>query len=458
MKRAPVSMIEAVALARSQFVAFACASIGRCGCHSPARFFLVENPALFEEFGRQWVVSCVRKVGSTLSLHATCTPVCDIWMRPGSTDYYFKAATRVDVFIGLSATLGVVWCKCWTASEAPPRMADWLAVNRPLGGGDGGDGDGNGMGMFLVTSKSSEALGCVLDCAKRTVELLIYPQEGAKCLESGFWVANRKWVGVAVTSSRETLTNLVVWKMEKGVASPFERAGVCLKLTVPIEVCGATFSPFNPCGDELVVIGASFAADGSGCLYFVDLEKSVLAGTEAVITHTLALPEPAFDLLWAAPDTILTMHFCNHGIGVYNTKTREQRVFPHLVYQKLECIPPAHFSLTPRDPQRSTVREVYSTSDTRHRLCKIHREGTDPDWNVDSTDPGIYASLVPKSPSSASGEETAQMQLSVHDAITGKSIAIVTIMVRITLHSTGIQFFQLGSRVGDGSCITITAS
>ncbi|KAH3714132.1 hypothetical protein Pelo_19360 [Pelomyxa schiedti] len=125
------STIEAVVDARSQFVSFACASIDRCGRRSPARLFLVENPAAFEEFGRQWVVGCARRVGTTLSFRATRAPVCDIWTPEGRC-YYFKAAARVDVFIGLSATLGVVWCKCWTTSEAPLRMGDGWAVERDL--------------------------------------------------------------------------------------------------------------------------------------------------------------------------------------------------------------------------------------------------------------------------------------------------------------------------------------
>ncbi|KAH3722914.1 hypothetical protein Pelo_18379 [Pelomyxa schiedti] len=307
--------------------------------------------------------------------------------------------------------MGVVWCKCWTTSEAPPAVGNGWAVKRSLGGGGGGDG----MGRFLVTNLSWKA----------AVVPLVHPRE--ESFVYGYWVDNHKWLVVAVNPYWETLTEVVVWKIDE--VTPSVRAvGICLKFPVPVAVTGATFSPFNPGGDELVVMGASFEGDGSGChLYYVDLKKSVESGTTAVVTHALALPEPASDLLWAAPDTILTMGSISCGIKVYNTKTREQEgVFPYSTYQNLECIPPAHFSLMVRDPQRSTVREVYSTSDTRHPLCKIERRELDTDWCVHSTDPGIYA-LLQRCPACSEGQHRTQLQLSVHDAITGQSIAIVTL-------------------------------
>ncbi|KAH3758589.1 hypothetical protein Pelo_9596 [Pelomyxa schiedti] len=61
---------------------------------------------------------------------------------------------------------------------------------------------------------------------------------------------------------------------------PVSRNGVAVERKVPIGGFGARFSPFEPCGDQLVFVGDTIWVDWlqRGLILFVDLEKSVAAG------------------------------------------------------------------------------------------------------------------------------------------------------------------------------------
>ncbi|KAH3714297.1 hypothetical protein Pelo_19195 [Pelomyxa schiedti] len=351
--------IDPVVDARSQFVAFACASIERCARSSPAARSLADgNPALLAEFGRQWVAGCARQVGATLAVKRG-DPA-------GESEDLWIYSTRVAVIMGLSATLGVVWCKCWTCTT-PIIGGNWV-VEMPLGAD----------GMFLMKGKYNKRTGCVIDVGScgcggnwsanprldsavslpRVVELKRRDPPSWIYISGGFWVRNNKWL---VLVEHEHM--LTVWRMDVERALPVGD-GLCLNSEVTIKCFGSMFSPFNPSGDELVFSDGNEHYFSDPCLYFVDLVKSIEAGV-VVITNSLRLPEDwVFDFIWAAPDTILTMNRADSGAGVYNTKTREKTLFPNANW--MHSISPGHFAVLHQDSAGDKFAKVYMASDVSH--------------------------------------------------------------------------------------------
>ncbi|KAH3743896.1 hypothetical protein Pelo_14720 [Pelomyxa schiedti] len=386
--------IESVIDARSQFVAFACASIQRCATAQPppqqtttttpaASFFYRENPALFAEFGRQWVAGCSRQVAATL-------------IRSQSRDTWPCVVTRVNVFVGLSATLGVVWCAAWT----PPRsvlatavpIGDWT-VHRTLGDD-----------RFLVT-------GGVIDRSGGVVAPLEVPARDV-LPAYGVWVGNHKWLVCA-----DPGIEMAVWRMGEGGAQVGGGPSL-VTCTAPMYGVGARFSPFDPFSDELVAVGQG--DDGSARLSFINLEKSIISGVSEV-TATRILPQSRpFDLVWAAPDTILTLHMGGDN-RVYNTKTGELHVFPLEKYKGVDFLSPSHISALLQDTTgRCKVADVFSASDLCHPLPQMECWESDPASRIHVTDPGIVAVQM------ASDNSKNQGRVAVHDSITGKSIVILS--------------------------------
>ncbi|KAH3767322.1 hypothetical protein Pelo_804 [Pelomyxa schiedti] len=152
-----------------------------------------------------------------------------------------------------------------------------------------------------------------------------------------------------------TTEKLVVWRVNRGVPVCH---GFDVTRTVPLNESGAKFSPFDPCGDELAFVGGSQSA----VISFVNLERSIDAGVTVKARECLSLPHPnPFDLIWASPNTIITLHCILSGriFTVYNTMTGNFRSFPFAKYLNLLTVPPAHVAVQKKGAATS-VREILS--------------------------------------------------------------------------------------------------
>ncbi|KAH3714325.1 hypothetical protein Pelo_19167 [Pelomyxa schiedti] len=289
------------------------------------------------------------RVGSTLLF-----PRERDWSRPEG-----PISIRVNVFIGLSATLGVVWCTAWTLSAELGSDAYW-SVQHTLGDD-----------KFIAHNMGH--LPRVIDNTGRVLAVL-HPPVNSSLSIFGFWLSNRKWlVKVAPATSEGSM--LVVWKMSSSGGLPVG-SGVGVKCPVRMYGCGARFSQFDPLGDELVAVGSSKTVGGE-FISFINLDQSVEAGV-SVMTKTDTLPFSCpSDLLWAAPDGILTIHQ-HFNTVVFNKKTGKSHVFccSDGKYRTVACIPPAHISALLRDIDHSngnsTTTEVYSCSSSSDLIHPSH--------------------------------------------------------------------------------------
>ncbi|KAH3766680.1 hypothetical protein Pelo_1441 [Pelomyxa schiedti] len=398
--------IRAAIDARSQFIAFACASNGRCGVHSPAKT-LADSPLVCSEFGRDWVAGCCRRIGSTLAFLVG------------------QVSAVVHVFIGVSSTAGVVWCNAVSGSALHARL---------------GEGHWSVEGCvcddkFVVDGQWDAP--CVVDGAGNLVARLVHTPDNYDPFSA--WASNGKWL---VDVEEDAEERLYVRRVLKGVPVGDY---VCLRWTAPIAGLFPRFSPFNPCGDELVLVGGTKKKNEErnmggdafvsppGLMVFVDLEKSFVSG---VIVETKRLPltqHTPVGLMWSSPDTILTLHFANREYEVYSTTAGQLRHFPGNNYQRAEILPKEHvatFLLTgaPSQTKRETVQlsppsssslcvcEVYSPNNFCKPLCCYER----PLLGLPCSSASIYClKMVSDNPE--------QIVASINDASMGICLAILTI-------------------------------
>ncbi|KAH3722585.1 hypothetical protein Pelo_18709 [Pelomyxa schiedti] len=180
---------------------------------------------------------------------------------------------QVNVFIGVSATLGVVWCTCLDY-----RASGCITVTV---------GDDRLMCDELKPS-------CVVDSRGNVVATL----GDGEVDKYPVWRTNGKWL-VKVNAAK----NLVVYRMNNGVPVCPSHATVVRCTSLRPRNDGARFSPFYPCGDEVVLIGErGSGSEGGAFISFVDLEKSCSAGVtvEARESHSLPYSE-ASSFLWSTP-------------------------------------------------------------------------------------------------------------------------------------------------------------
>ncbi|KAH3722684.1 hypothetical protein Pelo_18610 [Pelomyxa schiedti] len=318
--RAVSTRIEVVVDARSQFVAFASSSIERCGVGSAAQS-LSHNGALCELFGRDWVVGCCYQVGTTAELHGG-----------GSFTTGRKRSANVEatvhVFMGVSATLGVVWCRCVDARPLLLMGAYFHRIAACIGDR-----------RFLATTLTMRDVAKVVDTYGRVVAELGGRKEDWAFGTLGGYASNCKWL---VVINDIMGRGLIVWRMGGGVPLG---DGVSVRWTTgQVKKCG--FSRFDPCSDELVFIG--YNRDANATISFVNLERTIEAGVAVQSRPSLLLPHPSpIDFAWTSPDTILTLHNDTtfHSFEVYNTNSGEVHTFPHAKYSGIYSVPPgAHIA------------------------------------------------------------------------------------------------------------------
>ncbi|KAH3766679.1 hypothetical protein Pelo_1440 [Pelomyxa schiedti] len=363
--------------ARSQFVGFACASIERCGAESPARS-LAHNRALCEMFGRDWVVGCCRQIGTTITI--------TVW----NWDLGGRERVRAHVFMGVSATLGVVWCK-WLDMNILTTGRFMECIEECVGD------DRFITGSFWGSSG-------IVDSSGNAVSDLGSPESDP----SAFYVTNKKWV--VRVENVEWARRLTVWNISNGVpVSPSFR----VKCTAPLEGHGARFSPFDPCGDELFFVGVR---SSWGLLSSVHLTKGIEAGGIVGLRKSILLPHTnPFALAWASPDTILTLHHCDRDYIVYNTRTAESHEFTSEKYREISLVPPGtHITAFTHD----SLCEVYNCASSEWWCLPSCQYKHKPAENMDSSSTAVFPSeSTVKQPS----EE--QISVSVHDVLTGTLMA-----------------------------------
>ncbi|KAH3759925.1 NOD3 protein [Pelomyxa schiedti] len=379
----------------------------KCGRGSPARL-LSHNGALREQFGREWVVGCSRWIGTTVTL--------PIVGGDAQAPLDAKSTVNFHVFMGLSATLGVVSCKCLGESQFPPRGG------RMFGSVQGCVGDDRFVvGSFFGGSCIANSEGKVVASLEGEIE----------CDRFGFWLRNKKWFVRAEPHS--IVSRVIVWRVDNNGA-PVSR-GVRVKCTVPLSRECVRISPFDPCGDEIVFVGEQ---PGSGwgaepvptTISFVDLEKSIEAGvTVAVSKRSVYLPHSTpFDVIWASPSTILVLYRVTSGgrpmcagFSVLNTVTGQVRSFSEEMYTSISTVWPSHITALRRRRDgwwdTSSVCEIYcASSDLSHPSFSydVDRRGQP------QGDRGeIYYSFLPAPTVSC-------REVSICDVITGRDLAVLT--------------------------------
>ncbi|KAH3732303.1 hypothetical protein Pelo_16867 [Pelomyxa schiedti] len=423
----PTATIRPVIEARSQFVGFACSGLSRCGRGSPARR-LSHNRALCEQFGRDWVVGCSRWVGTTVMLPLVGG---DILASDGKTSNF-------HVFMGLSATLGVVSCKCMCLGDpqATTRKDDdhrFAYVEECVGYGRFVEGS------FLGSSRILNSEGEVL--AKLKGERLLGDLFGV-------WVSNKRWL--VRVMAQAAVKKVIVWRMDdNGV--PVSPCGVVVRCTVPLsEGCGVRLSPFDPCGDEIVFVGQqqvlSLSDQPLSTISFVDLEKSIEAGVTVVVSNkTMSLPHSTpFDLIWSSPSTILILYRdVRSGFRVFNTVTGEIWSFSAELYTKISTVWPSHITalrksggITGKMPSVCEVYSVSPSSDLSRPSCCYYLD-LPVQQVISSLCRAIYCTFQMPTPPTTSSSPSRSQQVSIGDLITGRSLAVITYNPQPPEDSTG---------------------
>ncbi|KAH3767317.1 hypothetical protein Pelo_799 [Pelomyxa schiedti] len=224
---------------------------------------------------------------------------------------------------------------------------------------------------------------CVVDSRGNVVATL-----NGQMDQFAIWRTNGKWL-VKIDAAR----NLVVYRMNNDD--------------------GARFSPFDPCGDEIVLVGDR-GGEG-GFISFIDLEKSCGAGVTVEARESHALPHSnPFDLVWSSPDTILTLHRdLRHGCRVYNTVTGELRTFPDYHLQSVSALHMVWVN------NKSSMYEVYSASDMSAPLCRHEINPMTLDYCCSSDE--VY--VVRRD------DSTQYVVACIHDAKTATPLAFLTVEI-----------------------------
>ncbi|KAH3722893.1 hypothetical protein Pelo_18401 [Pelomyxa schiedti] len=305
--------IRPVIDARSQFVGgFGCSVLSRCGRGSPASL-LSHNRALCEQFGRDWVVGCSRWIGTTVVLPLV----------GGDTEVpNGKKTVNFHVFIGLSATLGVVSCKCLGELQFTLKSDGRFGYVQECVGDD----------RFVEGSLMGHS--CIVNSEGEVVAEL----EGETQFDLfGFWVRNKKWL--VRVEPHAIVKKLIVWRVDSN-GVPVSPCGVGVRCTVPLCGSAVRISPFDPCGDVIVFVGQQ-PVEGHQPLptiSFVDLEKSIEACVTVVVSKSEFLSDSSpCDLIWASPSTILILcrSYLAGGFRVINTVTGQARLFSSSMYSTI---------------------------------------------------------------------------------------------------------------------------
>ncbi|KAH3766692.1 hypothetical protein Pelo_1453 [Pelomyxa schiedti] len=153
------------------------------------------------------------------------------------------------LFMGVSATLGVVWCK-WLDPNAFSKGSYLERV-------DGCVGDDR----FMTTS--FWAVSKIVDSSGNVVSDLGGPESDP----FAFCVSNNKWL--VRVENVDDVALFTAWRTSNGVPVSSGVGGTC---TAPLNGTGAKFSPFDPYSDELFFVGSS---NSSSLLSSVNLEKGI---------------------------------------------------------------------------------------------------------------------------------------------------------------------------------------
>ncbi|KAH3722732.1 hypothetical protein Pelo_18563 [Pelomyxa schiedti] len=393
MKR--TATISPVVDARSQFVGgFACSWLDRCGRGSPARL-LSHNRALCEQFGRDWVVGCSRWIGTTVGIVLSVP---------------FHVSATMHVFMGVSATLGVVSCGCLDQPELAYDSRMYGEIEVTLGDD-----------MFVEHSM-------------QWVEHSLLWGETNIVNGEGNLVAALDEVACEGMASEAHATpkRLIVWRRDRNNGVPVAR-GVGVRCTVPLSGDGVKLSLFDPCGDEIVFVGAE---EGRGIKWlssisFVDLEKSIEAGDTVVVSKkSVVLPPHSipYDLIWSSPGTILILvHRDEHGeTGVYNTVTGHSWSFSER-YTRISTLQSEYITAL-----CNSECDVYTASSADLSQPSYHYEFTPTQGGIRSTSKELYGKTPATTPTSSRGYSAAtiphkqELEVFIGDTITGNYLAILT--------------------------------
>ncbi|KAH3766691.1 hypothetical protein Pelo_1452 [Pelomyxa schiedti] len=351
----------------------------------------------------------------------------------------------VHVFIGVSWTVGVVWCNVMSKANLQTLGGgDWSVVERVCN-------DKFVMGCQLDTP-------CLVDSKGNLVSWLTRTRASLSCCDVLFpiWMSNNKWLVNIEDNFDKTLR---LWRIVKGVP-----VGDCISLNCTAHFQGsASFSPFDPCGDELVwfrstedkhvektMNGDAFTS-APGLMVFVDLEKSFVSG---VIVETKSFPLPQqnpVEVMWSSPSAILTLHHdLGRGYEVYSATADQLRQFSKSMYERVSVLPSdlvaallfADASPSPTTKRRAGVQpllpssssssslcvcEVYSPSDFSQPSCCYERPLREHSMKCSSVE--IYCFKM-------DSEHPEQIVASINDASTGLCLAILTITCVFSLSST----------------------
>ncbi|KAH3723012.1 hypothetical protein Pelo_18282 [Pelomyxa schiedti] len=436
---------------RAQFVALACATIvGRCGVASPVRV-LAGTPSVVEELGRSWIAGPSKIVGCTL-------------LFPPSPCCAHPTVQRVHLFIGVSVTLGVVWCNCWDNST--------MLRSGDRDGGDGSDSEGGseigwsggfdgaviqgnvgnlGNDRFVTTSHlagggSSTARVHVIERSGRLLASLEGDVRMGAPSGTSF-VCNKKWVVKLEMGDDEAHQNkMLLWNVLTVIPSNWVDWGTNHQPPLPVAcncvqvkwgVGCAKFPRFSdPCSDELVLAGIS--EEGTVCVSFVDLQKSV-ANRVLVVTNRFSVPHPnPVDMVWDEPDAIVTLHQTATGYDVYNTKSGNLHSFPASKYKSVCMIHPAHICAklhgSSAESRRmycykasGTITEIYPASALDATPCSlIECWDADESSSTLATNKGIFT-IQRSIPEDLLVLGKQQTSVSIHDVFAGTSLLVLTI-------------------------------
>ncbi|KAH3732433.1 hypothetical protein Pelo_16733 [Pelomyxa schiedti] len=317
----------------------------------------------------------------------------------------------VHVFIGVSAIMGVVWCT-------------WGGIDEVMC-----DGYNGFISLWIQSCVgndrffSSASFLCVIDSNQKVVARL----DEIHSSSYDFWVTNTKWiVNVEPHENR-----LVVWVTDDG--EPLSSHGVDITGgNLPMRAHGGGFSPFDPGSDELILVGNSRDDDGFIC--FVDLVRSTGTGVMVMSRESVKLPYASpWDLAWASPNAILTVHKELYDHIVYNTATGEAENFSLRRYHEVYAIPPGlHFAAILRNDsgQLSSFCEVYSASNMSQPLYRYKCNRVQHFALTSSSKQLCVVQTTTCSGPTQTGRRGPASPAFVHDAITGTLLIEVRVSQR----------------------------